>query len=85
VTRASRIGIEAHQPQFESTDLPEPLTRKEFEVLALMTAGLSNKEIAESLGVAEATIKTHASTIFSKFGVRDRVRAVLKGLELGCI
>jgi DNA-binding NarL/FixJ family response regulator len=63
--------------------LPEPLTKKESEVLALMTAGLSNKEIAQSQGVTEGTIKTHASTIFSKLGVRDRVRAVLKGLELG--
>jgi DNA-binding NarL/FixJ family response regulator len=50
-----------------------------------MTAGLSYKEIAESLGVTDATIKTHASTIFAKLGVRDRVRAVLKGLEMGCI
>jgi DNA-binding NarL/FixJ family response regulator len=63
--------------------LPEPLTKKESEVLALMAAGLSNKEIAQSQGVTEATIKTQASTIFSKLGVRDRVRAVLKGLELG--
>jgi DNA-binding NarL/FixJ family response regulator len=85
VTRSARIGLEAFQPRFESTDLPEPLTKKELEVLSLMTAGLSNKEIAKSLGVTEATIKTHASTIFAKLGVRDRVRAVLKGLEIGYI
>ncbi len=85
VTRSARAGLEAFQPKFESMDLPEPLTKKEAEVLALMTAGLSNKEIAESMGVAEATIKTHASTIFAKLGVRDRVRAVLKGLEIGYI
>lgn len=85
VTRSARTGLEAFQPRFESMELPEPLTKKELEVLSLMTAGLSNKEIAESLGVTEATIKTHASTIFSKLGVRDRVRAVLKGLEIGCI
>jgi DNA-binding NarL/FixJ family response regulator len=85
VTRSARIGLEAFQPGFASTDLPEPLTKRELEVLSLMTAGLSNKEIAQSLGVSEATIKTHASTIFAKLGVRDRVRAVLKGLEMGCI
>ncbi len=85
VTRTARSGLEALQPKFESLDLPEPLTKKEAEVLSLMTAGLSNKEIAESLGVTEATIKTHASTIFAKLGVRDRVRAVLKGLEIGYI
>ena len=85
VTHSVRMAVEAFQPRFESNQLPEPLTKKEAEVLALMTAGLSNKEIAESMGVAEATIKTHASAIFSKLGVRDRVRAVLKGLEIGCI
>lgn len=85
VTRTARSGLEALQPKFESLDLPEPLTKKEAEVLSLMTAGMSNKEIAESLGVTEATIKTHASTIFAKLGVRDRVRAVLKGLEIGYI
>ncbi len=85
VTRSARTGLEAFQPNFDSMDLPAPLTKKELEVLGLMTAGLSNKEIAEILGVTEATIKTHASTIFSKLGVRDRVRAVLKGLEIGCI
>lgn len=85
VTRSARAGLEAFQPKFESMDLPEPLTKKEAEVLALMAVGLSNKEIAESLGVAEGTIKTHASTIFAKLGVRDRVRAVLKGLEIGYI
>jgi hypothetical protein len=37
------------------------------------------------LGVTDATIKTHASTIFAKLGVRDRVRAVLKGLEIGYV
>lgn len=85
VTRGARRGLEAFQPKFESMELPEPLTKKESEVLALMTAGLSNKEIAEGMGVTEATIKTHASTIFSKLGVRDRVRAVLKGLDIGYV
>jgi DNA-binding NarL/FixJ family response regulator len=85
VTRGARSALEALQPKFESMELPEPLTKKESEVLALMTAGLSNKEIAEGMGVTEATIKTHASTIFSKLGVRDRVRAVLKGLEIGYV
>lgn len=85
VTHGTRMAIGAFQPTFESSELPEPLTKKEAEVLSFMTAGMSNKEIAESMGVGEATIKTHASAIFSKLGVRDRVRAVLKGLEIGCI
>lgn len=68
-------------------ELPESLTKrsKDLGVLALMTAGLSNKEIAKSQGFTEATIKTQASAIFAKLGERDRVRAVLRGLEIGCI
>jgi len=57
VTCRARAGLEAFHPKFESLDLPEPLTKKEIEVLSLMTAGSSNKEIAESMGVAEETIK----------------------------
>jgi len=85
ITQSMRTALEMLRPSFESLDLPDPLTKKELEVLALMAAGLSNKEIAASLEVTEATIKTHASTIFSKMGVRDRVRAVLKGLERGYV
>ncbi len=72
-------------PSFESSPLPEPLTPREAEVLRLMAGGLSNREIAELLGNSEATVKTHASAVLSKLGVRDRTRAVLKGLELGLI
>lgn len=66
-------------------DLPERLTGRELEVLALMAGGFNNREIAEALGPSEGTIKNHVSSILSKLGVRDRVRAVLRGLELGYI
>jgi DNA-binding NarL/FixJ family response regulator len=72
-------------PQFPSSSLPDPLTPRETEVLRLMASGLSNREIADLLGNSEATVKAHVSTILSKLGVRDRTRAVLKGLELGLI
>jgi DNA-binding NarL/FixJ family response regulator len=62
---------------------PEPLSRRELEVLRLMAAGLSNREIGQLLHMVEGTVKNHVSTILSKLGVRDRTRAVLKGLELG--
>jgi DNA-binding NarL/FixJ family response regulator len=85
VTERVIRGIDRIAPAFEASALPEPLTKREREVLRLMAAGSSNKEIADALGAAEGTIKNHASTIFSKLGVRDRTRAVLKGLELGII
>jgi DNA-binding NarL/FixJ family response regulator len=50
-----------------------------------MAAGFNNAEIGQALGPSEGTIKNHVSSILSKLGVRDRVRAVLRGLELGHI
>ena len=61
------------------------LTERETEVLALMAAGFNNGEIASALGPSEGTVKNHVSSILAKLGVRDRVRAVLRALELGYI
>lgn len=61
------------------------LTERETEILRLMAGGFSNREIADSLSVAEGTVKNHVSNILAKLNVRDRTRAVLRGLELGVI
>jgi DNA-binding NarL/FixJ family response regulator len=71
--------------EFPSLDPPDPLTEREIEVLRLLTGGYNNREIADGLGVAEGTVKNHISSILSKLGVRDRTRAVLKGLEMGLL
>ncbi|MDP2715407.1 response regulator transcription factor [Rheinheimera sp.] len=63
----------------------EPLSDKELEILQLMAAGYSNKEIAAALYKSEGTVKNQCSAILSKLGVRDRTRAVLLALELGLI
>lgn len=85
VTERVLKGLEQISPEFESLDPPDPLTRRELEILRLMAGGYSNREIAEAFGSTEGTIKNHASSILSKLGVRDRTRAVLKALELGWI
>ena len=85
VTERVLRGIERMVPAFEASPLPEPLTKREREVLRLMCAGASNKEIADALGTAEATVKNQASSIFAKLGVRDRTRAVLRAIELGVL
>jgi len=82
VTQRLLSGLEHMRNDFVSLDRPDPLTERETEILRLMACGFSNKEIANSLGVAEGTIKNHVSNILSKLGVRDRTRAVLKAFEL---
>jgi DNA-binding NarL/FixJ family response regulator len=68
---------------FDAAVRPEKLTARELEILRLIAAGLSNREIAGTLGVAEGTVKNHTSSILAKLGVRDRTRAVLVALERG--
>lgn len=85
VTQRLLSGLGRMQNDFTSLDRPDPLTERETEILRLMAGGYSNKEIANSLGVAEGTVKNHVSNILSKLGVRDRTRAVLKAFELGIV
>jgi len=80
--RAKRFFAE-RDSTFEAAELPDALTPRELEVLRLIAAGYSNREIAEALGTAEGTVKNQTSSILSKLGVRDRTRAVLKALEIG--
>ncbi|MGC2942045.1 MULTISPECIES: response regulator [unclassified Brevibacterium] len=76
-----------------SVSTPEPttpaapelgqLTDRELEVLRLVAAGASNAEIAGSLFLGEATVKTHVSNLLSKLGIRDRIHAVIWAYEHG--
>lgn len=67
---------------------PEPvdeLTDRELDVLRLLAAGLSNKEIAYSLTIGEKTVKTHVSNILSKMNVVSRTQAALHAVRMGLV
>ena len=63
----------------------EALTDREHEVLRLMARGATNAEVAAALHVAEATVKTHVGSIFSKLGVRDRAAAIVFAYDHGVV
>ncbi|MFG2621208.1 response regulator [Streptomyces sp. NPDC048507] len=63
--------------------LPEDLTPREREVLALIGEGLPNRGIAQRLFVSEATVKTHINNLFAKAGIRDRAEAVRRAIAAG--
>jgi DNA-binding NarL/FixJ family response regulator len=63
----------------------ELLTDREHAVLRLMARGATNVEIASSLNVAKATVKTHVSSIFMKLDVRDRAAAIVFAYDHGVV
>lgn len=71
--------VAAATPRAHRTDL----TARELEVLRLIAAGRSNKEIARDLSVAEKTVKTHVSNVLSKLGVADRTQAAVYAVQNG--
>jgi len=72
----------ASQPLAE---LPEPLTRREREVLQMLAAGLANKEIAARLHISDHTAKFHVAAILGKLGAATRTEAVALGIRRGLV
>ena len=69
----------------QTTDLAKPLTPREYEVLALLAQGLSNKEIASEMVLATSSVKQYTHRIYQKLGVNNRQKAVQAARDLGII
>jgi len=67
------------------TDLPEPLTPREREVLQMLASGLGNKQIAARLNISEHTAKFHVASILGKLGAGSRTEAVALGIRRGLV
>jgi LuxR family maltose regulon positive regulatory protein len=86
--RPAALRLLARFPRSEpapQSQLAEPLSEREREVLALLGAGLSNAEIAERLVVALTTVKAHLRSIYAKLEVDSRTRALARARALGLI
>jgi DNA-binding NarL/FixJ family response regulator len=78
------VDLVAHSPLVSAHPASE-LSERETEVLRLIADGLSNKEIAEKLVIAEGTAKNHVSSILGKLEARDRAQAVARAKEFGLV
>jgi two-component system, NarL family, response regulator YdfI len=79
-------GLPAGSPPTQALDeLTESLTRRELEVLQMLAAGLSNKEIASRLNISEHTVKFHVASILGKLGAASRTEAVSLGIRRGLV
>jgi len=65
--------------------LADPLSARELEVLRLLAAGCSNKEIGARLHIAEGTVKNHMTNVLAKLGALDRTQAALRAREFGLV
>jgi DNA-binding NarL/FixJ family response regulator len=93
--RAVANGLVVVEPKLASALLPamdsdqftpdEPLTPREMEVLQRLAEGLTNKAIAQELGISEHTIKFHVNAIMGKLHAQSRTEAVVRATRLGLI
>jgi len=79
------FGADLSFPNLTEKALPEPLSSREQEVLQLISAGLTNREIAEALVVSPETVKKHTASIYGKLGVHNRTQATAIARELGLL
>ena len=92
LTRTKEVIVEKEVPtpaapfSINETRLRElAITKRELEILELISHGLSNREIAEKLFISENTIKTHSTRLFDKLNAKRRTQAVQLGKEYGLI
>ncbi|MCX6048647.1 MAG: response regulator transcription factor [Chloroflexi bacterium] len=82
VAEFARLAAPSRSP---TASLSEPLSERERAILKLLAQGLTNREIAQQLFLAEGTVKNYVTTLLQKIGVRDRTQAALRARELNLL
>lgn len=88
VAEFSRLSEHENKGNFHQTEIRRPfhlLTKRECEVLQLLTDGQSNRTIGETLFISEKTVKNHVSSILQKMNVNDRTQAVVTAIKNGWV
>lgn len=88
VQEFKRLSEREHKGTFQQAEVRRPLhllTKRECEVLQLLTDGQSNRVIGETLYISEKTVKNHVSSILQKMNVNDRTQAVVMAIKNGWV
>ncbi|QTD41137.1 response regulator transcription factor [Sporosarcina sp. Te-1] len=88
VAEFRRLSEREYKGSFQQSEIRRPLhllTKRECEVLQLLTDGQSNRTIGETLFISEKTVKNHVSSILQKMGVNDRTQAVVTAIKNGWV
>lgn len=85
VSGGKRTTGSSPEPAKQPEPLPEPLTRRELEVLRFLAQGQTNRQISRQLVVSPATVKVHVEHILAKLGVSDRTQAAVRASEAGLL
>ena len=88
VAEFRRLSEHENKGNFHQTEIRRPfhlLTKRECEVLQLLTDGQSNRSIGETLYISEKTVKNHVSSILQKMNVNDRTQAVVTAIKNGWV
>lgn len=84
-TKKDALAEKDSADESDASDLIEPLSERELDVLRLMTRGMANKQIAAELYITEHTVKFHIRSILGKLGAANRTEAVTLGLQKGLV
>ncbi|RME50032.1 MAG: DNA-binding response regulator [Caldilineae bacterium] len=77
--------LEEPSPPATDSELLEPLTPREMDVLRLLVEGMTNQAIAQALVLSPGTVKSYVQTLFQKLNVSDRTQAAVKAIRLGLV